>query len=125
MALFTLELAAASVVGSVLVNIVDKVTSVGGEESWLATNINRAHLNYYYALLTCLGLINYLYFLAISLAYGPPPGQKLEARREIWLQEVTYFLDYSLYNMYCKRLRNCGFVSCFICEINRLNVDLS
>ncbi|KAG4963077.1 hypothetical protein JHK86_039945 [Glycine max] len=79
MALFTLELAAASVVGSVLVNIVDKVTSVGGEESWLATNINRAHLNYYYALLTCIGLINYLYFLAISCAYGPPPGQTLGA----------------------------------------------
>ncbi|KAG5098302.1 hypothetical protein JHK82_048156 [Glycine max] len=83
MALFTLELAAANVVGSVLVSIVDKVTSVGGNESWIATNINRGHLNYYYALLTCLGLINYLYFLAISLAYGPPPGQKLEARREI------------------------------------------
>lgn len=79
MALFTLELAAADVVGSVLVNIVDKVTSVGGKESWLSTNINRGHLNYYYILLTFISIINYLYFLVICRAYGPAPGQKLEA----------------------------------------------
>ncbi|XP_061362554.1 protein NRT1/ PTR FAMILY 1.2-like [Gastrolobium bilobum] len=79
MALFTLELAAADVVGSVLVNIVEKVTSMGGKESWLATNINRGHLNYYYALLTFLGLINYLYFLVVCWAYGPAQGEKLEA----------------------------------------------
>ncbi|BAT81970.1 hypothetical protein VIGAN_03189600 [Vigna angularis var. angularis] len=79
MALFTLELAAANVVGSVLVSIVDKVTSLGGKESWLSTNINSGHLNYYYALLTFLGVINYFYFLAICWAYGPAPWQKLEA----------------------------------------------
>lgn len=78
MALFTLELAAADVVASVLVSIVDKVTSVGGKESWLSTNINKGHLNYYYALLTCLGIINYLYFLVICWAYGPAPGQLIE-----------------------------------------------
>ncbi|XP_014502523.1 protein NRT1/ PTR FAMILY 1.2 [Vigna radiata var. radiata] len=79
MALFTLELAAANVVGSVLVSIVDKITSLGGKESWLSTNINSGHLNYYYALLTFLGVINYFYFLAICWAYGPAPWQKLEA----------------------------------------------
>ncbi|XP_020226998.1 protein NRT1/ PTR FAMILY 1.2 [Cajanus cajan] len=78
-ALFTLELAAANVVGSVLLNIVDKVTSVGGKVSWLSTNINRGHLNYYYALLGCICLINYLYFLVICWAYGPAPRQKLQA----------------------------------------------
>ena len=79
MALFTLELAAADVIGSVLVNIVDNVSSIGGNVSWLSTNINRGHLNYYYALLTFLGLINYLYFLAICWAYGPTQGENLEA----------------------------------------------
>lgn len=79
MAIFTLELAAADVVGSVVVNIVDKVTSLGGKESWLSTNINRGHLNYYYALLAFLGIINYLYFLIICWAYGPEHGEKLEA----------------------------------------------
>lgn len=79
MALFTLELAAADVVGSVVVNIVDNVTSIGGKESWLSTNINRGHLNYYYALLAFLCMINYLYYLVICWAYGPDPGKKLEA----------------------------------------------
>ena len=78
MALFTLQLAAVDIFGNLLVSIVDKVTSVGGNESWLSTNINKGHLNYYYALLTCLGILNYLYFLAICWAYGPAPQQKLE-----------------------------------------------
>ncbi|KAI4316121.1 hypothetical protein L6164_024132 [Bauhinia variegata] len=70
MALYTLEIAASDMVGTLLVNIVDKVTSKGGKESWLSSNINRGHLNYYYGLLTFLGLINYLYFLAICWASG-------------------------------------------------------
>ncbi|KAG4943932.1 hypothetical protein AAZX31_17G179900 [Glycine max] len=79
MAIFTLELAAANTVASVLVSIVDKVTSVGGNKSWLSTNINSGHLNYYYALLSFLSIINYLYFLAVCWAYGPAPGPNLEA----------------------------------------------
>ncbi|KAK7377523.1 hypothetical protein VNO80_02949 [Phaseolus coccineus] len=79
MALFTLQLAAVDIFGNLLVSIVDKVTSVGGNESWLSTNINKGHLNYYYALLTFLGILNYFYFLAICWAYGPAPEQKLEA----------------------------------------------
>lgn len=79
MALFTLELAAADVVGSVVVNVVDKVTSLGENESWLSTNINRGHLNYYYVLLCFLGMVNFLYYLAICWAYGPDGGENLEA----------------------------------------------
>ncbi|CAJ2674823.1 unnamed protein product [Trifolium pratense] len=82
MAMFTLELAASDVVGSVIVNIVDKVTSIGGKESWLTTNINKGHLNYYYALLAILGMINYLYYLVICWASGPEHGEKLEASSE-------------------------------------------
>ncbi|MED6168916.1 hypothetical protein PIB30_016201 [Stylosanthes scabra] len=76
MALFTLGLAAADVVGSFLVSIVDSVSSIGGNESWLSTNINMGHLNYYYALVTCLGVINFLYFLAVCWAYGPSHGSR-------------------------------------------------
>lgn len=78
MATFTLELAAADVVGSLIVSTVDKVTSIGGKESWLTTNINRGHLNYYYALLAFLGIINYIYFLVICWAYGPEEGEEVE-----------------------------------------------
>ncbi|KAK7384870.1 hypothetical protein VNO78_30573 [Psophocarpus tetragonolobus] len=79
MVLLTLEVAAADVVTSLLVSIVDKVTSVGGNYGWLSTNINRGHLNYYYALLTCLGILNYLYFLVVCMAYGSIPWQNLDA----------------------------------------------
>ncbi|XP_027330032.1 protein NRT1/ PTR FAMILY 1.2-like [Abrus precatorius] len=79
MALFTLELAAADVVGSMMVNIVDKLSSMGGNESWISTNINKGHLNYYYAILSFIGILNYLYFLVISWAYSRPQRQKLEA----------------------------------------------
>ncbi|CAL5206438.1 unnamed protein product [Lathyrus oleraceus] len=79
MAIFTLELAAGDVVSSAVVSIVDKVTSIGGNESWLSTNINKGHLNYYYALLAFLGMINYLYYLVICWTYGPKHGEKREA----------------------------------------------
>ncbi|CAL0323096.1 unnamed protein product [Lupinus luteus] len=79
MAIFTLGLAAADVVGSVVVNTVDKVSSIGGNVSWLTTNINQGHLNYYYALLAFLGSINFLYFLAICRAYGPDRAEELDA----------------------------------------------
>lgn len=90
MALFTLGLAAADVVGSAVVNIVDKVTSIGGNESWLSTNINRGHLNYYYALLTFFGLINFLYFLAICWAYGPDGGEKLDSSAGKEDEQIDY-----------------------------------
>ena len=71
MALHTVELAVANMISSVLVNIVDDVTSAKGKESWLSSNINKGHLNYYYGLLTFLGLLNYIYFLVCCWAYGP------------------------------------------------------
>ncbi|KAJ1427599.1 Proton-dependent oligopeptide transporter family [Sesbania bispinosa] len=79
MALFTLELAAADLVGSMVISIVDKVTSAGGNVSWIYTNINKGHLNFYYGLLSFLGMINFVYFLAICWAYGPDQGKKHEA----------------------------------------------
>ncbi|CAJ1972283.1 unnamed protein product [Sphenostylis stenocarpa] len=90
MALFTLQLAAVDIFGNVLVSIVDKGTSVRGNESWLSTNINKGHLNYYYALLACLGILNYFYFLVICWAYGPAPEQKLEALAGKKEEQIDY-----------------------------------
>ena len=45
-ALFTVGLAAANLVGSLLVNIVNSATSKGGKESWLSSNLNKGHLDY-------------------------------------------------------------------------------
>ncbi|KAH0678019.1 hypothetical protein KY285_025820 [Solanum tuberosum] len=64
-ALYTFGLALASLINSLLVSMVDGITSAGGKTSWLATNINRGHLDYYCWLVTFLCVINFLYFLAI------------------------------------------------------------
>ncbi|KAD5803034.1 hypothetical protein R6Q59_024728 [Mikania micrantha] len=63
MAVFTLSSAVAGLVGSLLVNIVDLTTSRGGHVSWLSSDIDEGHLDYYYWLLGFLNLLNFLYFL--------------------------------------------------------------
>ncbi|KAI3683899.1 hypothetical protein L1987_84414 [Smallanthus sonchifolius] len=63
MAVFTMSSAVAGVVGSVLVNTVNSITSRGGHVSWLSSDINEGHLDYYYWLLSFLNLLNFLYFL--------------------------------------------------------------
>uniref|UniRef100_A0A5B7BHE7 Peptide transporter n=1 Tax=Davidia involucrata TaxID=16924 RepID=A0A5B7BHE7_DAVIN len=70
MALFTLEMAVSNLVGSLLVNIVDSVTAEGANGSWLSKNLNKGHVDYYYWLITFLGLVNFLYFLICCQAYG-------------------------------------------------------
>ena len=62
-AMFTSEMALASLIGSLLVNIINSITSHGGKASWLANNLNEGHLDYYYWLLGFLNLINFFYFL--------------------------------------------------------------
>ncbi|KAF8400827.1 hypothetical protein HHK36_014129 [Tetracentron sinense] len=82
-ALFTLGMAASSLVGSLLVNIVDGVTGKGGKESWLASNLNKGHLDYYYWLITILGLINFVYFLVCCWVYGPCEDKKTRVSDEV------------------------------------------
>ena len=71
MALFTLGMAVANLVGSFLVKIVDKATKKGGNESWLSRNLNEGHLEYYYWLITIMCVVNFVYFLGCCWAYGP------------------------------------------------------
>lgn len=70
-AFFTFGMAVASLIGSGLVDAVDSLTSKGGKESWLASNLNKGHLDYYYWLLTVLATINFVYYLVCCWAHGP------------------------------------------------------
>ncbi|WMV42619.1 hypothetical protein MTR67_036004 [Solanum verrucosum] len=69
-AIFTLGMSVSGFFGSVLVNVVDIVTSYGGGVSWLSSNINNGHLDYYYWLLAFLNVVNFLYFLLIICRYN-------------------------------------------------------
>ncbi|KAJ0031687.1 hypothetical protein Pint_12821 [Pistacia integerrima] len=69
---------AASLVSSFIMNIVDNVTKSGEKESWVSTNINKGHYDYYYWLLAGLSMANFMYFLVCSKAYGPCKGEANE-----------------------------------------------
>ncbi|XP_010254052.1 PREDICTED: protein NRT1/ PTR FAMILY 1.2 [Nelumbo nucifera] len=69
-ALFGLGMAIANLLASVIVKAVDEVTKRGGKESWVSSNLNKGHYDYYYWLLAVMGSVNFLYFLVCSWAYG-------------------------------------------------------
>lgn len=64
-AIFTLGMSVSGFLGSLLVSAVDIITSYGGRVSWLSSNINNGHLDYYYWLLAFFNAVNFLYFLLI------------------------------------------------------------
>uniref|UniRef100_M1B9R5 LATD/NIP n=1 Tax=Solanum tuberosum TaxID=4113 RepID=M1B9R5_SOLTU len=70
-AMYTVGTAVSSLIGSILVSGVDWLSSTGDKTSWLSSNINRGHLDYYFWLLTLLNLLNLLYFLVICWLYEP------------------------------------------------------
>ncbi|PIN23028.1 H+/oligopeptide symporter [Handroanthus impetiginosus] len=61
----------ANLVASLMLNIVDSVSKAWGNESWISSNINKGHYDYYYLVLAGLSLANMVYFLVCSNSYGP------------------------------------------------------
>ncbi|KAK6264100.1 Proton-dependent oligopeptide transporter family - like 10 [Theobroma cacao] len=70
-ALFGLGLAVANLLASVVVSIIDDITSRGGKESWVSSNINKGRIDNYYWVLAVLSFINLLYYFVCAWAYGP------------------------------------------------------
>ena len=77
-AIFTFGTAMADMIGSGLVDVVDRVTSRGGQESWLSSNLNKGRLDDYYWLITVLSIINFVYFLVCCRTYGSTKDEKEE-----------------------------------------------
>ncbi|VFQ97685.1 unnamed protein product [Cuscuta campestris] len=80
--LFGLSMAIASLVSSCLMSIVNNLTSRGGRESWISSNINKGHYDYFHWVLAGLSMVNFLLFLAFSKAYGPFKDQRIEAQMD-------------------------------------------
>ncbi|XAR70862.1 hypothetical protein NMG60_11027896 [Bertholletia excelsa] len=70
MALFAMASAVSSLVGSILLKVLDGVTGKGGKESWLSSDLNKGHIDYYYCLIAFLGVLNFVYFLFCCRAYA-------------------------------------------------------
>ncbi|CAO2825962.1 unnamed protein product [Amaranthus hypochondriacus] len=66
----------ASLIASFIFNTIDKLSSNGGKESWVSSNINRAHFDYYYWVLTGLCLVNCFYYFVCDKAYGPSSDEE-------------------------------------------------
>lgn len=71
-----LGLSAASLVSSFIVSAVRDFTKGEAQESWVSSNINKGHYDYYYWLLTILSLVNFIYYLVCSKTYGPCRQEK-------------------------------------------------
>lgn len=82
LAFFNLELAISGLMGAALTNLVDSITSRGGQESWLSNNINKGHVDYYFWLLTGLSVANFIYFLVCCRNYGPIEHEQAHAAEE-------------------------------------------
>ncbi|WOG85659.1 hypothetical protein DCAR_0104850 [Daucus carota subsp. sativus] len=58
-------------VATAMLNIVDQVTRRGGKASWISSNINQGHYDYYFLMIAGMCVVNMLYYLVCSWAYGP------------------------------------------------------
>ncbi|XP_057434724.1 protein NRT1/ PTR FAMILY 1.2-like [Lotus japonicus] len=66
-----LGMSVGSLVASFVLSAVDSVTGGRGNESWLSSNINKGHYDYYYGIICALSIVNFVYFLYCSKSYGP------------------------------------------------------
>ncbi|XP_010926623.1 protein NRT1/ PTR FAMILY 2.13-like [Elaeis guineensis] len=67
--LFFCSLAGANYLSSFLVSVVKKTTGGSGRASWLDNNINIGRVDYYYYVITIMGVVNLLYFLVCAHYY--------------------------------------------------------
>lgn len=86
-ALFALGMAVANLVGSLIVNVVDVASSSGGGQSWVSTNLNKGHYDYYYWLLSLLSMLNFVYFIFCSRAFKLCQEDKLVSDEDVVVEE--------------------------------------
>ncbi|KAK6788981.1 hypothetical protein RDI58_012780 [Solanum bulbocastanum] len=67
--MYTVGIGVSSLIGSFLVSSEDWLTSRGGKTSWLASNINKGHLDYHFWILAFMSFLNLLYFLVVCRFY--------------------------------------------------------
>ncbi|CAN6337998.1 unnamed protein product [Urochloa humidicola] len=66
---FTSGLGVGNFLNSMLVTLVDRATSRGGGKSWIGDDLNDSHLDYYYAFLLVLSVLNAAAFVWVAMRY--------------------------------------------------------
>ncbi|CAL9027845.1 unnamed protein product [Prunus brigantina] len=95
MALLSFGGAFGSLLGSLVVNIVDDVTKKDGV-SWVSKNLNKGHYDYYYWLLTVFNVVNFFYFLLCGWLYGPCEDKNSWDEEEEGMKEMEEMEELSI-----------------------------
>ncbi|EEF45005.1 nitrate transporter, putative [Ricinus communis] len=66
---FYLGLAGSFYLSSILVSIVHHVTAGSNGRDWLAEDLNKGRLDYFYYMIAVLGVVNFVYFLVVAKWY--------------------------------------------------------
>ncbi|KAM3289419.1 protein NRT1/ PTR FAMILY 1.2-like [Capsicum chacoense] len=74
--------AVGSLLASFVLNTINELTKRGGQESWVSSNINKGHYDYYYLVHAGVCLVNILCYIVCCRAYGPCKGEEVEVMEE-------------------------------------------
>ncbi|XP_055810255.1 protein NRT1/ PTR FAMILY 1.2-like [Solanum dulcamara] len=91
-AMYTVGTAVSNLIGSILVSGVDWLSSTGGRTSWLSSNINKGHIDYYLWLLTFLSLLNFFVFLLVCRLYESGNDESSRSSHAVDEKECDYML---------------------------------
>ncbi|PHU01342.1 hypothetical protein BC332_31129 [Capsicum chinense] len=80
--LLALGMGLGSLLASFIISTIDNLTKRGGAESWVSSNVNKGHYDYYYLVLAGFNLVNMLCYIVCSKAYGPCKGEEEEIVEE-------------------------------------------
>lgn len=80
--LFLVGFAMANLLSSLIMSIIDDITKRGGHDSWISSNINKGHYDYYYWVTAGFCMVDVILFLICSKAYGPCKGETRETTEE-------------------------------------------
>ncbi|XP_030541744.1 protein NRT1/ PTR FAMILY 1.2-like [Rhodamnia argentea] len=76
-ALLTLGMAVGNVAASLIVSILDHLSRRSRNGTWISTNVNEGHYDYYYWILAGLSVINFCYYLVCAWAYEGGEERKI------------------------------------------------
>ncbi|KAL3498474.1 hypothetical protein ACH5RR_041206 [Cinchona calisaya] len=73
----------ANLLSSLVVSIVDDLTKREGHDSWVSSNINKGHYDYYFFVLVFLSMLNMIFFCICCKVYGPSKEENREIEESI------------------------------------------
>lgn len=86
-ALFTSNTGVAHFLCTFILQIITSVTSRGGRQPWIISNINESRLDKYYWLLSTLSLINFMAYFAVSIWYTYKATERNVRHRKVVPEE--------------------------------------